>query len=74
MSVPVPTPQSSGANESPTSAPVPKVAAAGVAGAIVLVVVFLIQTFLPSFEIPEAVASAVTILVAFVAGYIKKPR
>ncbi len=74
MTVPVPTPQSSGVNESPTLAPVPKIAAAGVAGAIVLVAVFLIQTFVPSFEIPEAVASAVTIIVAFAAGYIKRPN
>ena len=70
----VPTPQSSGANEAPSAAPVPKVAAAGVAGAIVLVAVFVIQTFFPSIEIPEAVASAVTIIVAFAAGYIKRPR
>jgi putative flippase GtrA len=61
-------------NEAPSAAPVPKVAAAGVAGAIVLVVVFFVQTFVPGFEIPEAVASAVTIIVAFAAGYIKRPR
>lgn len=74
MTVPVPTPQSAGANESPSALPVPKVAAAGVAGAVVLIAVFFVQLFVPGFVIPPEVASAVTLVVAFAAGYIKRPR
>jgi hypothetical protein len=51
--------------------PVPKVAAAGIAGAITVVLIFIIQLIWPTLEIPEAVVAAVTAIIAFAAGYIK---
>lgn len=51
--------------------PVPKVAAAGIAGAVVVVIVFLVQLAWPTLEIPDAVIAAATAIVAFAAGYIK---
>lgn len=51
--------------------PVPKVAAAGIAGAITTILVFLLNLF--AVDVPPAVAGAVTTLIAFAAAYIKAP-
>lgn len=51
--------------------PQPKVAAAGIAGAITVLVVFAVGLIWPNVEIPNEVAAAFTALVAFAAGYIK---
>ena len=59
--------------ESPSAAPVPKVVAAGVAGAVTILVVFIVQTVFPDFEIPAEASSAFTVLVSFAAGYFKRP-
>lgn len=57
---------------SPTNAPVPKVVAAGVGGAITfLIVVFAKQAGLD--WVTEEVAAAAVAVVAVVAGYFKKP-
>ena len=58
--------------ESTGLVPVPKVAAAGIAGAVTVVIVFIVQTAFPDFEIPETVVAAVTAIIAFGAGYIKR--
>lgn len=50
--------------------PTPKVAAAGVAGAITILIVWVVQSF-TNLDIPPEVASAFTTVVAFLAGYIK---
>lgn len=50
--------------------PVPKVAAAGVAGSATTVLVFIIEQF--GVDVPAIVAAAITSLFAFAAGYIKK--
>lgn len=52
--------------------PVAKVAAAGIAGAITVLVVFAVNLIWPDVEIPNEVAAAFTAIVAFAAGYIKK--
>jgi hypothetical protein len=49
--------------------PTPKVAAAGVAGSFTIVLVYVAG--LIGLDIPPEVASAVTAIVAFGAGYIK---
>lgn len=51
--------------------PQPKVAAAGIAGAITVLVVFAVNLIWPDVVIPPEVASAFTAIVAFAAGYIK---
>jgi hypothetical protein len=48
----------------------PKVQAAGVAGAVTIILVWLVE--LAGADVPPEVASAVTALLAFAAGYIKK--
>lgn len=50
--------------------PQPKVAAAGVAGAVTSVIVFIAGEL--GLEIPVEVGSALTALIAFAAGYLKK--
>lgn len=55
----------------PSKAPQPKVAAAGIAGAITVLAVFAVSLIWPDVEIPNEVASAFTAIVAFAAGYIK---
>ncbi|MFQ5915843.1 MAG: hypothetical protein ACE5JS_21935 [Nitrospinota bacterium] len=47
-----------------------KVAAAGVAGAFTVIVVWVVEEF-AGLQIPAEVASAFTALIAFVAGYLK---
>lgn len=49
--------------------PQPKVAAAGVAGAVTTVIVFIAAQL--GLEVPSEVAAAVTALLAFAAGYLK---
>lgn len=51
--------------------PEPKVAAAGIAGAVTVLVVFAVNLIWPDVEIPNEVAAAFTAIVAFAAGYIK---
>lgn len=59
-------------SRSPSSAPVPKVAAAGIAGAFVGIILWAINYFY-QIEVPAEVASALTTIVAFVAGYMTPP-
>lgn len=59
-------------SERNSNAPEPKVAAAGIAGAITVLVVFAVNLIWPDLEIPNEVAAAFTAIVAFAAGYIKK--
>jgi uncharacterized membrane protein len=47
----------------------PKTAAAGIAGAVTLVIVFVLGQF--GVEIPADVASAITVIIAFAAAYLK---
>ena len=47
----------------------PKTAAAGLAGAITLVFVFVLGQF--GVNIPADVASAITVIIAFAAAYLK---
>jgi hypothetical protein len=51
--------------------PVPKVAAAGIAGAITVVLVFIGSLLWPEVEIPEPVTVAITVIITFLAGYLK---
>ena len=48
----------------------PKVAAGGVAGALTVVLVFVLTQV--GVELPPEVASALTTLISFAAGYIKQ--
>lgn len=50
--------------------PQPKVAAAGIAGAITVLVVFGLKQF-AHIEVPAEVAAALTAVISFAAGYIK---
>lgn len=56
---------------SPSLKPVPKVSAAGVAGALTTVIVFGVA--LLGVDVPDGVAAALTALLTFGAGYLKKP-
>ncbi len=58
--------------DQPTAAPTNKVAAAGVAGALTIVLVYFAG--LAGLEVPPEVASAVTALLAFSAGYLVKNK
>lgn len=49
--------------------PKPKVVAGGAAGAVTIMVVWIAGMF--GLEVPPEVASAFTVLVSFVAGYVK---
>jgi hypothetical protein len=50
-------------------APQPKVAAGGIAGVLTILVVYIAGLF--GIEVPAEVSSAFTVLVSFVAGYVK---
>jgi hypothetical protein len=52
--------------------PTPKVAAAGIAGAISIILVWVLNSGV-GVDVPPEVASAFTTVVAFAAGYIKAP-
>ena len=52
-----------------TVAPIPKVAAAGAAGALTTVLVFVAEQ--RGVDIPPEVAAALTALIAFAAGYLR---
>lgn len=56
----------------PTSAPTNKVLAAGAAGAFSVVLVYTLSEF--GIDMPAEVASAITTLLAFGAGYMTKNR
>lgn len=51
------------------NAPNPKVAATAIAGAVTVILVWIAGLF--GLDVPPEVASAVTALIAFAAGYIK---
>lgn len=55
----------------PTSVPSRKVSAAGVAGALTLVLVYLVNQF-TGVEITAEVSAALTTLIAFAGGYFTK--
>lgn len=47
----------------------PKVAASGIAGALTVVLVYVLS--LVGVDVPTEVAAAVTVIIAFVAGYLR---
>ena len=53
------------------STPVPKVAAAGIAGAVTVILVWLLNTA-AGVDVPPEVASSFTAVLAFAAGWLKK--
>jgi len=53
----------------PTGTPTQKVAAAGIGGALSVLVVYLIQAIF-NVEIPAEVSSAITAIVSFASGYL----
>lgn len=55
----------------PTPAPTRKVAATGIAGAITIVLVYIVQSLF-NVEIPAEVSSAITLLISFASGYLVK--
>lgn len=52
------------------STPTPKMAAAGVSGALALVIVWVAGMF--GVEVPPEVAAAATVIISFAAGYLKR--
>lgn len=56
------------AYDQPTSQPTQKVAAAGIGGSLSVVVVYVVGLF--GLDLPPEVASAITALVSFAAGYL----
>lgn len=54
----------------PSYTPVPKVAAAGIGGAVSVVVIWALKAFW-GVEMPSEVAAAVATIVSFLSGYIK---
>lgn len=59
--------------DQPSASPSQKVAASGIAGSATIVLVYLIRTVF-NVEIPAEVASAITALMAFAAGYLVKEK
>lgn len=57
----------------PTNVPQPKLVAAGVAGAVTILVVFAVNLIWPDVEIPAEASSAFTVVISFIAGYFKRP-
>ncbi len=57
--------------ETASLAPKPKVAAAGIAGAVTAIAIWLLRAAV-RVEVPPEVASATTTVLAFGAGYLKK--
>lgn len=57
--------------DQPTASPTRKVAATGIAGAVTVVLVYLIQAIF-SIVIPAEVAAALTLIISFASGYIVK--
>lgn len=57
----------------PTSSPTQKVAAAGIGGSISVVLVYVVQQIF-NIEIPAEVASALTAIISFAAGYLVKEQ
>ena len=55
-----------------TAAPTRKVAASGIAGALSVVLIWAARQFAHT-EVPPEVASAITIILAFLVGYITPP-
>ena len=54
--------------DQPTKAPTQKMTAVGISGAVTLVVIWLVSQF--GVDLPAEVASALTIIISFVAGYL----
>jgi hypothetical protein len=59
--------------DSPSNAPIPKVVAAGIAGAAATVIVILIQS-VTGEQAPVGLEGAIATLCAFAAGYITPPQ
>lgn len=57
---------------SPSAAPVRKVAAGGIAGAITVVLVWIASAVF-KVDIPPEVASAITVIVGFIVAYLVPP-
>lgn len=57
--------------DQPSSAPTPKVAAAGIGGALSVILIYLVRVLLNT-ELPAEVAASVATVLAFGAGYLKK--
>jgi len=58
----------------PGLAPIRKVAASGVAGALTTVVIFVLDTYImPSKPITAEIAAAITTVMTFAAGYLTPP-
>ena len=53
-----------------SAVPVPKVAAAGAAGAATIVLVYILSLF--HVDMPDSVAAAIAVLISVGAGYLKK--
>ena len=57
--------------DQPTAAPTNKVAAAGIAGAISVLVIYLASALF-GIELPTGVGESIAVIVAFVAAYFKR--
>lgn len=53
-----------------TATPTPKVAVAGVSGAVTLIVVWVVGMF--GVDVPAEVAAAATVIVSFLGGYLTR--
>src|SRR5205809_2606558 len=62
------------ATGTPTPVPTNKVIAGGISGAVVVIVIYVLNTYLlPNNKIPAEVSSAITVVVGFVCSYFTKP-
>ena len=57
----------------PTPAPTPKMAAVGISGSLTVIVVYALEAIL-DMSIPAEVATALTALILFAAGYFTRDR
>jgi hypothetical protein len=60
--------------DQPDNMPTNKVLAAGIAGAIVTVAIFVAQQFQPGFTMPAEVVAASTTIVSFACAYLVRNR
>jgi hypothetical protein len=58
----------------PSAMPTRKIAFTALAGAIVTVAIFAVQTFVPEFQPPEAVVAAMTTILAVAVGWLVRER
>ena len=59
------------AYDQPTAEPTPKMTAVGIAGSVTVILLYLVKVIF-NVDMPAEVASAITAVISFGAGYLKR--